>query len=814
MPKPILLIVESGAKCKKIESILGKGYKCKASVGHISGIRKKSGSIDVNNNYKPTYDLDPNKKDVVASLKKEMKSASEVIMAADPDREGEAIAFHVANALGLNPKTVKRVTFSEITADVVKDAVKHPRKIDMDLVYAQQARLVLDYLIGYNINPLLWKHIMMNLSGGRCQSPILKILYDREKNIDKFSSESYYKVIAKFKVSKKLILYTNLSDNIKNKVKVADFLKKSKVATFMISKISDKIHKSNPSAPFETSTFQQECNKLFGMSSKQAMGVAQKLYTSGHITYHRTDSTHISTSFKKKIKAFILDKYGPTYLEERDYNKKSKLSQEAHECIRATDLSMKSPPSKMGADGNKVYQLIWKRTIASQMAATNKKIYTIAITISNIAKYNFVGKIDEVIFDGYQRLYNTSGNTDDDNDNGDSTMNLKNTLAILSYLKLNKPIDYKEISCTEKFTSAVGRYNEGGLIKELKSKGIGRPSTYASFIEILQAKNYVEKKTVEGIDKKYNILSLKSNKIKEETDITQLGREANKLFITDLGNIVVDFLTTYFNDHIMNYGYTCDMEDDLDKIAQGKKKWYNVVDKYYKDIIPIANRVKKMKKLEREKYTKILGKNSNGENIQVRLGKYGMMYQYGDCDKKNKDSKCKFSGLEEGTSLETASLREAKKQLSYPIVIGVYKNKEVLLNNGLYGYYLKHNEKNYTLKSVENADKIKIDEAKKVIKKKEDKIISILSPEIKIMKGTKKKDKQYPPYVMYIGDKYTKVGEEPIPNPNPKSKSKSKPKPLFISLDSKINPETLTLRKTINLINEHIEKKMEPRQTK
>jgi DNA topoisomerase-1 len=716
----ILLIVESAAKCIKIEKLLkkyrGNTYICKASLGHIYHLDKK---IDTKS-FEPTYHVIHDRKQTIIDLKKIMKTCDKVYLCGDPDREGEQICYSLMKELKMSPSKKNRVSFNEITKEALERAVDNPRKIDMDLVKSQQTRAILDQLVGFSISPLLWTNINMGLSGGRCQSPCLNIINTRENDINKFNSESYFKVTGEF-IEKGQTLHTELSDTFKTKDAASKFLNKCIRAVYKIKSITESQSKSSPSAPFITSTLQQEAGKKHGFSAKQTMNIAQKLYVKGHITYHRTDSVTIAKSFQSQIIQYINSNYGVNYANIQNYKSTSKGAQEAHECIRPTKVDLVKVTG-MGTQESNLYSLIWKRTIASQMSDMIKKIITVKIGISSISKYYFVGKIEDIIFDGYSKIYNIT------------TDNNKNKMSLLKILVANSVIKNNLITATESFTKASGRFTESSLVKELEKLGIGRPSTYANIVSVVQTRGYVDKRSNDGVDKEYTILKLKNNTVGSAKETFVTGKESNKLYITDIGRIVNTFLLNNFNKNIMDSGYTATIENDLDLIANGTQKWSSVLNKFYGEFNKIVKVVKKSKTREKDKYTKILGKDRvTNENIYIRLGKYGPVYQKGDCDKKNPNSICKYASVT-GETLDSATMSNAVDQFLFPKKIGMYKNKEVVIKNGRFGCYLQWNEKNYSVGKGCSPTSISINNAKKIIIAKEKQLI-LEFDNIKVING-------------------------------------------------------------------------------
>ncbi len=759
--KKILVIVESPAKISKIESFLGNKYKVMASYGHINNLGKnrKDLGIDIENDYKPSYYLSFNKFDVVNKLRAEAKKSKSVILASDKDAEGEAIAYHICNILNLNVKETDRIIFNSITKDEILRAVNNPTKINMDLVRSQQTRQILDKLIGYSISPTLWKQIGNGLSAGRCQSPAVKLLHDKELEIEKNDESTHYKVDGLFNKNINAIL----NENIKNEKETLKFLNDCNKSKFSISDIKKSIEKNGPSPPFITSTLQQECYNKFNMNAKNTMSVAQKLYEKGLITYHRTDSISLLNEANIKIKKYIIDNYGERYYNLTTYKTKSSSAQEAHECIRPVNIDL-NELSKGVEYEKKVYNIIWKRCIASQMSKLEREVNKVNIDISKSKKY-FIAKFEEIKFDGYLKVYNYKKSADIE-ENEDLNEDLKNSLNILDKLKVNMELINNNINANEKFDKTPNHYSESSLIKELEKKGIGRPSTYANIMESIQNKKYAIKESRDGIKKEVKLFTLEKSKIKDSTNIIMLGKEKNKLYITDLGKITTDFLDTNFSD-LMNYNYTSKIEMDLDKVSHGKKVWHNVIDDYYKKIEPCVNEIKNS---STKKFKKVLGHdNKTGDEISIIVGKYGPVIKSG-CGKESKD--CKFAKIKNIQNITSTSINDAKEQLSFPLNIGQYKKKDIHVKDGRYGYYLNYNDKNYNIKNKDITD-LKLNDYIKIIKEIDSNIIKEFD-NYRIING------KYGPYIHNLNDQ-----------------TKNK----FIRIPKDLDPLTINSSNIKNLIN-------------
>lgn len=740
-----LVVVESPAKAKKIQKFLGSEYLVIASMGHFRNIDKKG--IDVNNNFKTTYCI--TKGNSVKNIKDAYKKCDDIILAADQDREGEAIAWHVAQILKLDKP--KRMVFNEITKKAILDAIKNIRTIDYNLVQAQQARQVSDMLIGFEISPILWKYIKMNLSAGRVQSPTTKLVMDREQEIDKFQSKPYFKINGLFnpvdKNNSSIILEGDLNKNFDDKKTTLQFLEKCKKEKFTIGDISKKKVKRFPNAPFITSTMQQEAGNKLGMSSKNTMANAQKLYELGYITYHRTDGTDLAPVFIDALKEYVTKKYGENYLNIRKYKSKNKNAQEAHEAIRPTKIeNYNLNDDELTGPQKSLYKLIWKRAVASQMAPAEVDIYTCKINISNCLEY-FVTKAEEITFPGFKVIYDYVEKKNEDDDEFDSKKNDKNLKAIKS-LQKNQLLNYKRITATEKYTKAQGRYTEASLIKKMENLGIGRPSTYASIITKIQEREYVIKDTRKGRKVKTVVIMLENNKIDEKEVDTTLDAEKNKLFPTDIGKQTNKFLNENF-DLIMKYDFTAQIEQELDDIANGKKIWHNVVKNLYEKFHPIVNKLdsEATDNKTQSKYNKrLVGKEKGTDNnIYAYIGPHGPCLQIGE---KGVNLIPKFVGLKPEQSIETITEDEANALLVYPKILGQHNGKDIKLREGRFGKYLEYNKKNYSLSTgkdeVEktNNDEINLEEAISLIEKRDEKVIKEINKTIKILNGP------YGPYIL------------------------------------------------------------------
>ena len=726
-----LVIVESPAKAKTIEKFLGKDFQVKSSLGHIRDLAKKNLGIEIKKNYEPQYIVPDDKKAVVKELKKIAKEAKLVWLASDEDREGEAIAWHLMKVLDLNPLKVKRIVFHEITKEAIQTAIKNPRAIDENLVNAQQARRVLDRLVGFELSPILWKKVKPSLSAGRVQSVAVKLLVEREREILNFKSESYYKISGFFKTIKNKELKAELSERIKSSDKTKELLEKCKDATFKIINVVKKPGKKSPAAPFITSTLQQEASRKLGFSVAQTMAIAQKLYESGKITYMRTDSVNLSSMAIGAAKSVILSEYGEKYLKTRNFKTKSKGAQEAHEAIRPTFLDKQTVS---GTDREKkLYELIWKRTIASQMSEAQLEKTTITIDISN-DDHNFIATGEVLKFDGFLKVYFES--TDEENE--------EETKGLLPAVNKGENVDYNSIIAVERFTYSPPRYTEASLVKKLEELGIGRPSTYAPTISTIQNRGYVVKEDRPGRERHYIYYILENNQVKKSKKKEITGAEKNKLFPNDIGMVVNDFLTDNFED-ILNYNFTASVEEEFDDIANGKLSWSKMIDKFYK---PFHKGVEDtLENSTRSVGERILGEDPvTGKPVTAKIGPYGPMVQIGT---KEDEEKPKFASLQRGQLLETITLEEALELFKLPRELGLYEEKKVVVAIGRFGPYVRHDSKFVSLKKEDNPYKIDLERAIELIEEKREKdrskTIKIFEEdtELQILNG------RWGPYISY-----------------------------------------------------------------
>lgn len=703
-----LLIVESPAKAKTIEKILGKDFEVKSCYGHIRDLEKDDMGIDVNNNYQPRYKVPDDKERVVRELKQLAKKSGEVWLASDEDREGESISWHLAEVLGLDPKVTKRIVFHEITAPAIKKAVENPRIINMNLVNAQQARRVLDRLVGFELSPVLWRKIGMqrSLSAGRVQSVAVRLIVEREREINNFIPESSYKVEAYFiaaDINGKQVTFKAEGPNKMSTEKDAKaFLESCKGANYKVIDIQVKPAKRTPAAPFTTSTLQQEASRKMGYSVSKTMLLAQKLYESGKITYMRTDSINLSDTALDDIRNQVTSAYGNEYHQPRKFKNKNENAQEAHEAIRPTYMSSTSVEDE---DTRRLYELIWKRTIASQMSDAEFEKTTAKINISsNNETLSANGEVMK--FDGFLKVYFEGKDEEDE----------ENTEGMLPPLTVGQALDFTQMTASEKFTRAAARYTEASLVKKLEELGIGRPSTYAPTISTIVKRNYVEKREKEGVKREVALLTLsKNDNIAKEILQENTGAEKNKLFPTDLGLVVTDFLKQYFT-KVMDFGFTAKIEEEFDEIAEGKIAWSKMIDGFYKPFHETIEHT--LENAERAKGERELGMDeATGKKVIARMGRYGPMVQIGDTA--NEEEKPRFAKLKPSQSIETITMEEAMQLFSLPRTLGEYEGMELSVNVGRFGPYIKLGEQFISIPKGEDLHEMELERAIQLIAEKQ-----------------------------------------------------------------------------------------------
>ena len=702
-----LLIVESPAKAKTIEKILGSDFQVKSCFGHIRDLQKAGMGIDMEKNYKPTYIVPPEKEKVVKDLKGLAKKSGEVWLATDEDREGEAISWHLCEVLGLDPRKTKRIVFHEITKPAIKAAVENPRTVDMNLVMAQQARRVLDRIVGFELSPVLWRKISMrnNLSAGRVQSVAVKLIVEREREINAFNSISTFKVEGLFTandVGGKPVTFSAEAKKQNSAEDAEAFLKSCIGAKYTVSDIQVRPGKKSPAPPFTTSTLQQEASRKLGYGVSRTMILAQKLYESGKITYMRTDSVSLSNTALGDLTNTIKEMYGENYHQFRKYKNKNESAQEAHEAIRPTYMSNTTVED---ADCKKLYELIWKRTMACQMADAETEKTTAKIDIStNNEQLTAQGEV--LKFDGFLKVYREDRDDDDIAEEEQEGM--------LPPLAVGQTLPLKEMKAVERFSRPAPRYTEASLVKKLEELGIGRPSTYAPTISTVLKRGYVEKRDKEAVQRDYRVLILKKDNIAKLTETENTGAEKSKLFPTDLGLVVTDFLTQYFDD-IMDYSFTARIEEEFDEVAEGKMKWHKMIDDFY---LPFKKDVDKtIETAERASGERELGVDPiSGKPVIARMGRYGPMVQMGVSDEEEKPH---FAPLKRDQSIETITFEEALDLFKLPLTLGEYEGEQVYVNVGRFGPYVKFGEQFISIPKGEDPLEIDMDRAIELIKEKQ-----------------------------------------------------------------------------------------------
>ncbi len=697
-----LVIVESPAKAKTIEKFLGKDYEVLSSYGHIRDLKKKDFSVDIAHRYKPIYEIPVDKKKLVETLKEKAAKAEMVWLASDEDREGEAIAWHLFEVLKLQPERTKRIVFHEITKDAILHAIANPRDIDMNLVDAQQARRVLDRIVGFELSPVLWKKVKPALSAGRVQSVAVRLIVEREREISAFVPEASYRVIGDFLLPGGEVLKAELNHRLKTEAEAMALLEACKTASFSISDVTVKPAKRSPAAPFTTSTLQQEAARKLGFSVAQTMMVAQRLYEAGHITYMRTDSVNLSSLAINTTRDEIVKTLGEKYLHTRNYHTHTKGAQEAHEAIRPTYIGHHE--ISLSSQENRLYELIWKRTIASQMSDAELERTTATISISGREEY-FVAVGEVLKFDGFLRVYMESTDEDTDAEGNDK---------MLPALKKGDVLALTTATATERFSQAPARYTEASLVRKLEELGIGRPSTYAPTISTIQQRDYVEKGDRKGTERTYRQLTLCEGNIKSASKTEITGADKGKLLPTDIGVVVNDFLTEYFPD-ILNYNFTARVEQQFDDIAEGKKVWSDEIDHFYKLFHPVVENALALR-LEHKVGERVLGTDpKSGRPVSVKIGRFGPLVQIGTTEDKEKPL---FASLQKGQSMSTITLEEALKLFELPRTLGDFEEKTVVVGIGRFGPYIRHDGKYVSLPKEYTPQGVSLEEAIELIKQK------------------------------------------------------------------------------------------------
>ncbi len=765
--KKNLIIVESPAKAKTIEKILGKNYKVKSSFGHIRDLSKKKLGIDLEHGFKPQYVIPDEKKKVVSELRKAVKNAGHVLLASDEDREGEAIAWHLSEVLSLPDETTKRIVFHEITPTAIKQAITSPRTINLDLVNAQQARRILDRLVGFEISPILWKKVKPALSAGRVQSVAVRLIVEREREIHNFKLQSYYRISGEFYLTlnqKTYLLKADIPEKFPSRKAALEFLEFCKGKTFSVLNITKKPLKRTPPAPFTTSTLQQEASRRLKYSVSYTMSLAQRLYEAGYITYMRTDSVNLSSLALNASRKKIVELFGEKYAKTRHFKTRTKGAQEAHEAIRPTYPDRETIPGSKAEQ--RLYDLIWKRTIASQMEDARIEKTTVTIGTEGSDKY-FIATGEVIKFEGFLKVYSDRNGAE------------KAEETFLPPLKTGIPLKYKTIMASEKFTQPPPRYNEAMLVRKLEELGIGRPSTYAPTITTIQQRGYVIKEDRPGESRNITLLTLndKQDQITEKTNKETVGKEKAKLFPSDIGMLVNDFLLEHFTD-ILDYNFTATVEKQFDEIARGGVNWQQMIEKFYKDFHP---RVEAAEKITHKRTgEKVLGKDpKTGEEVIVKIGRYGPVVQIGRAEG---DKKPRYASLRKGQLIETITLEEALDLFKLPRTIGIFENKEMVAGIGRYGPYIRHDNKFYSI-PAQTDDPLTITEeraieiilAKREAEKK--KLIKTFDedPDLQILNG------RWGPYIKYKKNNFR--------------------------IPKKQDPENLTYEECMNLISEAQKKK-------
>jgi DNA topoisomerase-1 len=664
-----LVIVESPAKAKTIEKFLGSDFQVESSYGHIADLPSKEIGVDVENGFKPKYEVSPDKKALVTKLKSLSKNAETVWLASDEDREGEAISWHLAEELKLDTKKTKRIVFHEITKSAILKAIDNPREIDYNLVNAQQARRVLDRLVGYELSPVLWRKIKGGLSAGRVQSVSVRLIVEREREIQGFNAVATYSIVAEFVNEAGKAFKAKLPKNFNTKKEAEDFLNQNIGSKYKVADLETKPTKKSPTAPFTTSTLQQEAARKLYLPVGITMQLAQRLYEAGLITYMRTDSVNLSTEAMNAAEAEIIKSYGKEYSKPRVFANKNKGAQEAHEAIRPTDMSRHSV--NIDRDQARLYDLIWKRTLASQMSDAQLERTNVKIEADNHSEI-FTASGEVLLFEGFLKVYLEGHDDDEEEQEG-----------MLPALKVNEKLANNYITATERYSRPPARYTEASLVKKLEELGIGRPSTYAPTISTIINRNYVEKGTLEGVERNYVQLTLQNSKVGEKVLKENTGSDKGKLVPTDIGTIVTDFLVKNF-ENILDYNFTAKVEQDFDEIAEGNIDWAKMMQDFYNHFHPNVKEVEA--NAERESGERILGKDADGRQVSVRLGKFGPMAQIGEADDEDK----KFASLMADQNIGNITLEEALNLFLLPKSLGEYKGEEVEVNNGRYGPYVRH----------------------------------------------------------------------------------------------------------------------------
>ena len=730
-----LVIVESPAKAKTIEGFLGKDYTVKASQGHVRDLNKNTLSINVEKNFEPEYEISDDKMNIVAELRKLAKASDTVWLASDEDREGESISWHLYEVLDLKKKkNTKRIVFHEITKNAIQHAIENPRDINMGLVNAQQARRVLDRLVGYELSPLLWKKVKPSLSAGRVQSVAVRLIVEREEEIKNFKQTSAYRVTAQFtffKDGQEYNLLAELPHRFDTEEETQKFLESCLNATYKVDNIEKKPTVRYPAPPFTTSTLQQEAARKLGLSVANTMRIAQQLYESGKITYMRTDSVNLSSLALEMAKKEIAENYGEEYVKTRQYHTKSKGAQEAHEAIRPTYLNQHT--IKGTADERRLYELIWKRTIASQMADAQMERTNVNIGVSTNGK-QFVATGEAILFDGFLKVYRES--YDD--------APAEDAVSILPPIEIGTPLEIEKMEAQQRYTRPPFRYNEASLVKKMEELGIGRPSTYAPTISTIQKREYVTKGDIKGVQQEFQIITLKNNKITDKKGKETNGAEKGKLIPTDIGILVNKFLLQYF-ENIIDYNFTANVEKEFDEIEEGKREWNAMIRDFYKGFHnQVVSTTENSGKFSGEK---LLGIDpASGKNVYVKVGRFGPVAQIGDTESEEKP---RFAGLKKDMSIDSVTLEEVLKLFDFPRSLGEFEGKEIIVAVGRFGPYVRHDGKFYSLAKTDNPALLEYERAVDIINEKREKDLNNIlrtfdeDPDLRVLDG------RYGPYISY-----------------------------------------------------------------
>ncbi|OMQ11303.1 type I DNA topoisomerase [[Flexibacter] sp. ATCC 35103] len=754
-----LVIVESPAKAKTIEKFLGSDFQVESSYGHIADLPSKEIGVDVENGFKPKYEVSPDKKALVSKLKTLSKNAEMVWLASDEDREGEAISWHLAEELKLDVKKTKRIVFHEITKSAILKAIENPREIDYNLVNAQQARRVLDRLVGYELSPVLWRKIKGGLSAGRVQSVSVRLIVEREREIQNFNAVASYSIVAEFVNEAGKAFKAKLPKNFNTKKEAEDFLNKNIGSQYKVADLETKPTKKSPTAPFTTSTLQQEAARKLYLPVGITMQLAQRLYEAGLITYMRTDSVNLSKDAMDAAEAEIIKSYGKEFSKPRTFANKSKGAQEAHEAIRPTDMSRHSV--NIDRDQARLYDLIWKRTLASQMSDAQLERTNVKIEANNHSEI-FTASGEVLLFEGFLKVYLEGHDDDEEEQEG-----------MLPALKVNEKLVNNYITATERYSRPPARYTEASLVKKLEELGIGRPSTYAPTISTIINRNYVEKGTLEGQERNYTQLTLQNSKVGEKLLKENTGSDKGKLVPTDIGTIVTDFLVKNFG-NILDYNFTAKVEQDFDEIAEGNIDWAIMMQEFYNKFHPNVKEVEA--NAERESGERILGKDADGRQVSVRLGKFGPMAQIGEADDEDK----KFASLMSDQNIGNISLEEALNLFLLPKSLGEYKGEEVEVNNGRYGPYVRHGSVFISLPKGEDPLGLSKDRAQELIDEK-----AIADAPIAVYKGegVQKGVGRFGPFIKWNG--------------------------IFINVSKKYNFDNLSQQEVEELIEDKLQKNID-----